>query len=86
MAPAPVWESTLENFRSAAASGESVPAGVAVSAVSASLALGLLAKVLKVSGRRKDFAGDLAKLERLADSARAGAGMRIGTRPAANSR
>lgn len=71
MAPAPVWESTLENFRSAAASGESVPAGVAISAVSASFALALLAKVLKVTSRRKDFAADVSKIEQLADSARA---------------
>jgi formiminotetrahydrofolate cyclodeaminase len=71
MSPAPVWESTLEHFRSATASGEPVPAGVAVSAISASFALGLLAKVLKISGRRKDFGGNHAKLERIADSARA---------------
>ena len=69
MAPAPVWESTLEGFRSAAASGESLPAGVAVSAASASFALGLLAKVLKVSGRRKDFAGDPSEIEKLGKSA-----------------
>lgn len=69
--PAPVWESSLENFRSAAASGEPVPAGVAVAAVSASFALGLLAKVLKVSGKRKGFRGNLSKLESLVDSSRA---------------
>lgn len=66
MGPAPVWESTLENFRSAAASGEPVPAGVAISAVSASFALGLVAKVLKIASRRKDFAGDISKAEKLA--------------------
>lgn len=69
MAFAPVSESTLENFRSAAASGEPVPAGVAISAVSASLALGLLAKVLRIASRRKDFAGDKSKAEKLADLA-----------------
>jgi formiminotetrahydrofolate cyclodeaminase len=68
--PTHVWDSTLENFRSAAASGEPLPAGVAVSAVTASLAFGLLAKVLKVSGRKKDFAGNLPKLEALLESAR----------------
>lgn len=67
----PVWESTLEQFRSAAASSEPIPAGVAVSATSASFALGLLAKVLKVTGRKKGFSGDLAKVEKLAESARA---------------
>jgi formiminotetrahydrofolate cyclodeaminase len=71
MSPATIWESTLENVRSATASGEPVPAGVAVSAISASLALGLLAKVLKISGRRKDFPGNQSKLEAIADSARA---------------
>ncbi len=68
--PAHIWDSTLENFRSAAASGEAMPAGAALSAVSASLGLALLAKVLKVSGRRKDFAGNSAKLESLIESAR----------------
>lgn len=68
--PTHVWDSTLESFRSAAASGEPMPAGVAVSAVTASLAFGLLAKVLKVSGRRKDFAGNLPKLEAVLESAR----------------
>lgn len=68
---APVSESTLESFRSAAASGESMPAGVAISAVSASFALGLLAKALTVSGWRKGFAGDALRVKKLADSAKA---------------
>jgi formiminotetrahydrofolate cyclodeaminase len=66
-----IWDSTLENFRTAAASGEAMPAGAAVSAVSASLGFALLAKVLKVSGRRKDFGGSTTKLEALLESARA---------------
>jgi methenyltetrahydrofolate cyclohydrolase len=66
-----MWDSTLENFRTAAASGEAMPAGAAVSAISASLGFALLAKVLKVSGRRKDFTGSTAKLEALLESARA---------------
>ena len=66
-----IWDSTLENFRSAVASGEAMPAGVSVCAASASLGFGLLAKVLKVSGRRKDFSGNPAKLEALLESARA---------------
>ncbi len=69
--PSPVWESTLEQFRSAAASSEPIPAGVAVAATSASFALGLLAKVLKVTGRKKGFSGDLSRVEKLAESARA---------------
>ena len=61
--------STLEDFRQAAASGEAIPAGVAISAVSASFALGLLAKVVRIASRRKDFAGDASKAEKLANSA-----------------
>jgi len=68
---APIWESSLEQFRAAAASGDPTPAGVAVSAVSASFALGLLAKVLKVSGRHKKFAASAAKIGSLSDAARA---------------
>jgi glutamate formiminotransferase/formiminotetrahydrofolate cyclodeaminase len=71
MMSSPVWESTLEQFRSAAESSEPIPAGVAVGATSASFALGLLAKVLKVTGRKKGFSGDLSRIEKLADSARA---------------
>ena len=70
MTSSPVWESSLEQFRSAAASTEPIPAGVAVAAASASFALGLLAKVLEVTGRKKGFAGDLSRIEKLADSAR----------------
>jgi formiminotetrahydrofolate cyclodeaminase len=71
MMSSPVWESTLEQFRSAAGSSEPIPAGVAVGATSASFALGLLAKVLKVTSRKKGFSGDLSRIEKLADSARA---------------
>jgi formiminotetrahydrofolate cyclodeaminase len=67
---APIWESSLEQFRSAAASGEPTPAGVAISAASASFALGLLAKIAKVSSRQKQFATASAKLESLGDAAR----------------
>jgi len=67
---APISESSLEQFRAAAASGDPTPAGVAVSAVSASFALGLLAKVLKVSARHKKFAASAPKLESLSDAAR----------------
>jgi methenyltetrahydrofolate cyclohydrolase len=68
---APIWELSLEQFRAAAASGDPTPAGVAVSAVSASFALGLLAKVLKVSGRHKKFADSVPKINSLSDAARA---------------
>jgi len=70
MPPAPVSDSTLENFRIAAASHQSAPAGVAISAVSASFALGLLSKVVTIASRRKDFAGNTSKAEKLAEAAR----------------
>ncbi len=70
MVPARISESTLEEFRRSAASDESVPAGVAIAAVSASFALGLLAKVLTIARRRKDFGGDRSQTERLAKAAK----------------
>jgi|SRR5580700_9004776 formiminotetrahydrofolate cyclodeaminase len=53
-----IWTSTLEAFRDRVASREPVPAGVTVAAVSATLALALLSKVLQVTRNHKDFAGD----------------------------
>lgn len=67
----PVSDSTLERFREAAASGRPTPAGVAVAAVSASFAFGLLAKALAVSGRRDARSVNCAKLEPLTAAARA---------------
>lgn len=63
-----VWEATLASFREQVARGPA-PAGVSVSAVAATLGLGLLAMVLEVSRKRKDFAGDRARLEQLRESA-----------------
>jgi len=56
--PTSIWTSTLEQFRDRVASRDPVPAGVTVAAVSATLALALLSKVLQVTRNRKDFAGD----------------------------
>lgn len=67
----PVAEATLERFREAVASGQPTPAGVAVAAVSASFAFGLLAKALAVSGRKDARSANLAKLEPLTAAARA---------------
>lgn len=67
----PVSESTLERFREAAAGGQPTPAGVAVAAVSASLAFGLLAKALTVSGRKDARPANLEKLEPLTAAAKA---------------
>ncbi len=70
--PTPLSDSTLEQFRAAIASAQPVPAGVTAAAVSASFALGLLAKALTVSGRHKELSGHLARLEPLAAAAQAG--------------
>lgn len=70
--PKSLSDSTLEQFRAATVSPRPAPAGVTVAAVSVSFALGLLAKALGVSGRRKGFTGDPARLESLAGAAQAG--------------
>lgn len=67
----PLSESSLEDFRAAAAGGEPTPAGVAIAAASASFALGLLAKVAAVSARHKKFAQHSGKLHALAEAAAA---------------
>lgn len=68
---ASVWSRTLDEFRHKIDSGEPVPAGVSISAVTASFALALLAKVLDIVARRKNFAGDRQRLRDLRDAARA---------------
>src|SRR5271166_5353215 len=55
---ASIWSATLAEFRDQVGGAEPVPAGVAISAVAASLALALLSKVLRITGGRKDFVGD----------------------------
>ena len=73
--PESVWKSTLGDFRDRLAGRESVPAGVSVAAVSASLGLSLLIKVVEIVRKRKDFAGDPAKIEKLLARARAESAM-----------
>ena len=65
----PVSDATLEQFRSAAAGTHPTPAGVAVAAVSAGFALGLIAKALAVSARRKAVSENTARLEPLVAAA-----------------
>ena len=65
-----VWTETLEAFRQKLASREPVPAGVSASAVTASLALGLLIKVLDITRNRKSFTGDAEQFQRLIHAAR----------------
>jgi formiminotetrahydrofolate cyclodeaminase len=67
---ASIWSATLTEFRDSVGGEHPVPAGVAISAVSASLALALLSKVLRITGARKDFAGDPQEIEALYQAAR----------------
>ncbi len=68
---ASIWNSTLEEFRAQLAGRDPIPAGVSVAAVSASLTLSLLIKVVEITRRRADFQGDPAKIEELLASAQA---------------
>lgn len=65
-----IQSTTVEDFRNEVGGSEPVPAGVSISAVSASLALALLAKVLDITARRKDFTGDRVRIEQLIEAAR----------------
>jgi len=58
-----IWTTTLAGFRDKSGSTDPVPASVAISAVSASLALALLAKMLIIAGKRNN-------LDALLDAAR----------------
>jgi formiminotetrahydrofolate cyclodeaminase len=69
-----IWTTTLAAFRDKAGGVDPVPAGVAISAVTASLALALLAKVLVIAGKKKNVDALLdaartesARLKELAD-------------------
>jgi formiminotetrahydrofolate cyclodeaminase len=71
---ASVWSGTLAGFREKAGGTDPVPAGVAISAVTASLALALVAKVLLIAGKKRDVSALLdtarsesAQLAELAD-------------------
>lgn len=64
-------QATLEQFRREASGPRPMPAGVAIAAVSAGFALGLIAKVLAVSGRHKPLPEFAARLEPLAAAAQA---------------
>lgn len=66
-----VWESTLEEFREQVAGRRPVPASGSVSAVSASLALHLLIKVLEITAHKKGFAADPGRLGTLLEAAKA---------------
>lgn len=65
-----IWTATLATFRDRVAGLEPVPAGVSAAAVSATLGLGLLTKVLEIASKRKDFAGDRRLVDDLLHEAR----------------
>jgi methenyltetrahydrofolate cyclohydrolase len=62
-------QATLEDFRREAAGQHPMPAGVAIAAVSAGFALGLTAKVLRISGRQNLPPADASRPELLAAAA-----------------
>jgi len=65
-----VSHSTIESLRGHIADAKDpIVAGVAVSAVSAGLGMALLALTLKVASRRKNFAGNRARLRALLNAA-----------------
>jgi formiminotetrahydrofolate cyclodeaminase len=65
-----IWNSTLETFCESVASAEPTPAGVTAAAVSATLGVSLLLKVLAIVARRKSFAGDVERLSSLRQAAK----------------
>jgi formiminotetrahydrofolate cyclodeaminase len=65
-----IWGSTLESFRRSVANAEPAPAGVSVSAVTATLGVSLLQMVLEIVAKRKSFAGDPEELSSLRQAAK----------------
>lgn len=65
-----IWPVPLGELREKVAGLDPVPAGVAISAVTASLALALLAKVLEIVRKRKTFEGDPHQMEALLEAVR----------------
>jgi formiminotetrahydrofolate cyclodeaminase len=61
---------TVEDFCAQIGGSKPVPAGVSISAVSAAMALSLLAKVLDITARRKDFRGDRSRIDALIAASR----------------
>jgi len=68
---ASIWTGTVTRLLERTAATEPVPAGVAISAVTASLALALLTKVLGIAVRKKKFAAERQRIDELLDAARA---------------
>ncbi len=68
---ASIWTGTVAGLLEKTAATEPVPAGVAISAVTASLALALLSKVLGIALRKKSLAEHRQRLDELLHAARA---------------
>jgi formiminotetrahydrofolate cyclodeaminase len=70
---ASLWTGTLAGFREKAGGADPVPAGVAISAVTASFALALVGKVLVIAGKKRDVSALVeiarAQSDQLADLA-----------------
>lgn len=68
---ASIWTGTLATLRDKVAAIEPVPAGVTTSAVSASLALALLSKVLAIASKKKSLLEHRQRIDELLHAARA---------------
>jgi len=66
----PIWTAPLSAFVDRISSLDPVPAGVSAAAVTATLGLALLTKVLEVVRKRKDFSGDRGLVASLLHEAR----------------
>ena len=65
----PIRNSTIESLREhVAGAKDPIVAGVAVSAITAGLGMGLLALTLEVTSRRRVFSGDRSRLSQLLDA------------------
>jgi formiminotetrahydrofolate cyclodeaminase len=60
-----LWKTNVEALYDRLAGTDPTPAGVSLAAISAGLALGLLQKVLRIAGQRKDFRGDRERVSQL---------------------
>lgn len=71
-----VWQAPLEQFQEGVAAAQPTPAGVTASCVTAALALSLLIKALRITGKRPDLLPEalelVAELRQCADDDVAG--------------
>ena len=65
-----IWKATLEEFHERILAGDSTTGAVAVAAVSASLAAGVLQMVLEIAVRKREAEGHRERLRELIEAAR----------------